>query len=109
MCRLTLEWAIWMLVAAAFMWLVRLWQHGITARNDLGVYIGMLLLSDEVRAAHQQHFEEWIQSSTENDALDLSAAALLALQESVNNFASAESRLAFHALVWKRKQELSKS
>ena len=102
-----LQTIVWVLVTAAFICLVRLYQHGAKERNHLGVYVGMLLLSDEVREAHKKHFEDWIQKSTETDAATFSTRALLALQQSANRFATGEVLLAFHATVWNRKKELS--
>ncbi len=102
-----LQTVVWILVAAAFIWLLRLWQHGVKERNNLGIYVDMLLLSDEVREAHKKHFEEWIRRSNETNAATFSTGALLALQQSANRFATGEVKLAFHATVWNRKKELS--
>jgi len=87
-----------------------LYQQGVSERNHLACFIGLLLLDDSVRAAQKQGFETWLRGISASDAQVLSTRALLAIGNLANRLASGDgsSVLGFHALVWNHKKELEK-
>jgi hypothetical protein len=62
----------------------RLYWHGVSERNNLSNYAGLLLLDDVVRTGQKQQFEDYIRNSPANNAQELSSRAMLAIDREAN-------------------------
>jgi hypothetical protein len=98
---------IWIILGAIVIVLWTLNSQNVAAVNSLTCYVGTLLLDDSLRATHKGTFERFLLESKETNASDLSTHALLAIQRESKRIAGS-LLLAFHGIVWNRKQALEK-
>ena len=107
-----LGWVVIGVVVVIFLNLFALYRRGVTERNHLSCYIGMLLLDDSLRAAHKQSLERFILESKETNAPALSGRALIAIDRMANDLASRDRKLPsvllFNAMAWDEKKALRK-
>ena len=98
------------LATLAAIWFGALYWKAINESLHLVYFIGYLLLLDDTRAFQKRSFEDWLSKSDAKDAMDLSNAARVAIQELADRLAAGDPRkptsssvLGFHGLVWNRK------
>lgn len=104
----------WVLVGAAIVWCLKLYRYSQSKRLHLNCYITYLLLSDEVRAAQKQGFEQWLRGITAKDAQALSYAAYSAIENIADRLAAGDPKkpgtssiIGAHALLWSHKRDLT--
>jgi hypothetical protein len=98
------------LATLAAIWLGALYWKAINESLHLVYFIGYLLLLDDTRAFQKRSFEDWLSKSDAKNAMDLSNAARVAIQELANRLAAGDPKkptsssvLGFHGLIWNRK------
>jgi hypothetical protein len=98
------------LATLAAIWFAALYWKAINESLHLVYFIGYLLLLDDTRAFQKRSFEDWLLKSDAKDAMDLSNAARVAIQELADRLAAGDPKtpksssvLGFHGLIWNRK------
>ena len=104
----------WIVLSGIIVSASALYWRGVTERNHLTYYIGMLLLDDFIRAEEKGNFESLLLKSKGTTVSALSIECLSAIQREANLWAAGKpkglppksSLLVFERIVWERKQAL---
>lgn len=105
----------WVLFGAVAIWFFMLYRHSHSKRLHLNCYIIFLLLHDEFRAKQKQDLEVWLRENSASNALALSHAAYMAIEELADRLAAGDPKksgegslvLGTHSLLWNHKREIS--
>src|SRR5262245_46835103 len=94
-------WIGWILFGLLLFFYVAGQRFSHLKRLHLRNYIVYLLLDDSIYDDHKKKFEQWIQGSNANDAMQLSQQASNVVENMANSLAARGlSTLGAHAMLW---------